>query len=202
MAKKNKTKIFCTLLLIINILFLAFNIGIFYHNTSYSEITTSEDKQDVFGVYYGNWFDSNEDLISYLNNNPIDEKYYRELEKAIGTYEETKIIEEWCEAYECEIKNLRQIIEEYLSSTNSQESLNALETFQEISQATNIIFEHNTSFIIDYKMSTTGYGTIIPSFSSFEKLRNLRIYAFELAELVSICIDEEFSFSQGEESIR
>lgn len=182
-------------LLAINIVFLIFNIIFVKYNVSnFSENKSAEDIQSVFGQYQGNWFESDSELITYLNNNPIDNKYYNQLQGADTTSEMAIIIGEWSAAYEREIEKECQEIEKFLSLSETTESIEAQAEFEKLKNASNDIFEHNVNFIYNYKISTSGYGTIIQSFAAFDDLKKKRSYAFELAEILNLCTDDTFEF--------
>ncbi len=193
--KKSLMKSLIGVLLAINIVFLIFNIVFVKYNVSnFSENKSAEDIQSVFGEYQGNWFESDSELITYLNNNPIDNKYYNQLQGADTTSEMAIIIGEWSAAYEREIEKECQEIEKFLSLSETTESIEAQAEFEKLKNASNDIFEHNVNFIYNYKISTSGYGTIIQSFAAFDDLKKKRTYAFELAELLNLCTDDTFEF--------
>lgn len=191
-------------LLVINIILLVFNIVFVRYNiSSFSNNKLTKDIQSVFGEYRGNWFESDPELISYLNNNPIDNKYYKQLLGADTTSEMALIFGAWSDAYESEIKTECEEIEQILSLTETPESIEAKTEFEKLKKANNDIFDNNVKFIYNYKISTTGYGTIIQSFASFDDLKKKRLYAFELAELLNFCMDDTFEFkNQSNEQSR
>ena len=193
--KKSLMKSLIGVLLAINIVFLIFNIVFVKYNVSnFSENKSAEDIQSVFGEYQGNWFESDSELIAYLNNNPIDNKYYNQLQGADTTSEMAIIISEWSAAYEREIEKECQEIEKFLSLSETTESIEAQAEFEKLKNASNDIFEHNVNFIYNCKTSTSGYGTIIQSFAAFDDLKKKRTYAFELAEILNLCTDDTFEF--------
>ena len=100
--------------------------------------TNSEEKNDYpFELYHSFLTNSSEKTVEALNNNPIDEEYYKYYISAKSSDEEQKILSGWISAYEKEFENAKSVFERSLNEksvdndTSKEDIMNITEKYIE-----------------------------------------------------------------------
>ncbi len=137
---------------------------------------------------YSGGYESEGELIDFLNNNPLDEIYSAKLEYAKTPSEHAIVIGEWIDAYDNELdliydeaQNIIDSQDDKNADGNYKEALNNLEKMKDLSEKY-MSYKHN--FFEDFRLSTLGYGTGLSAELGVFDLNAKRTMLFEMIELM------------------
>lgn len=140
--------------------------------------------------YYSGGFERDAKFIRWLNNNPIDKKYSKDL-RLQGPQTDINIaIGNWIEAYDKELDAVFSDIEKVIKSSAEHNEIDtdiiedAIDSYNKMKSEYEEYLTSYSRFFYGFKTATVGYGSGLPANAGFRLLNIERTMLFDLAELL------------------